>query len=221
MTVKAIIFDLDGLLIDSEPVWDSARRQMAAEVGKTWNEDDHRAVMGVSSDEWANYMIRRLALSVSPEEVQKEIINRMIAIYRKKVPYMPGAIEAVAMASQNFPTAIASGSHRQLIDVVVNDTPMRGKFRVILSADEIENGKPAPDIYLETARRLGFRPEQCLCLEDSANGILAGVRAGMKVVAVPDARFAPDKEFLGQAHLVLHSLAQFSLNTLEQLKEDC
>jgi HAD superfamily hydrolase (TIGR01509 family) len=217
MMIKAIIFDMDGLLVDSEPVWDKARSSMAAEAGKAWNKDDHKAVMGVSTAEWVDYMIQRLELTVSPQQVQDEIVQRMLEMYRERIPYLPGAVEAVALAAQNYPTALASGSHPSLIDVVTDDVHMAGKFQVILSADEVGVGKPSPDVYLETARRLGFPPEQCLCLEDSGNGILAGLRAGMKVIAVPDSRFAPKQEILDQAHLVLNSLTAFSLDTVEQL----
>lgn len=218
MTIEAIIFDMDGLLVDSEPVWDKARSSMAAEAGKEWNEKDHRAVMGVSTEEWASYMIQRLELTISPEEVQAEIVQRMLEMYREGVPYLPGAVEAVNLASGHYPTALASGSHPNLIEAVVNDAPMQGKFKVVLSADEVGVGKPAPDVYLQTAHRLGIPPQQCLCLEDSGNGILAGLRAGMKVVAVPDPRFAPSQEILRQAHLVLTSLEAFSLETIRQLE---
>jgi HAD superfamily hydrolase (TIGR01509 family) len=217
MTIEAVIFDMDGLLVDSEPVWDKARSSMAAEAGKEWNQDDHKAVMGVNTEEWAAYMIQRLELTISPQEVQAEIVQRMLEMYRQRVPYLPGAVEAVTLAAQNYPTALASGSHRSLIDAVTNDAQMRGKFQVIQSADEVGVGKPAPDVYLQTARRLGFSPETCLCLEDSGNGILAGLRAGMKVIAVPDPRFAPKQEILDQAHLVLDSLTAFSLDTIRQM----
>jgi HAD superfamily hydrolase (TIGR01509 family) len=217
MAIEAVIFDMDGLLVDSEPVWDRARSSMAAQAGKEWNKDDHKAVMGVSTEEWASYMIQRLELTISPEGVQAEIVQRMLEMYRERVPYLPGAVEAVNLAAQHYPTALASGSHPSLIAAVVDDAPMQGKFQVVLSADEVGVGKPAPDVYLETARRLGIPPQQCLCLEDSGNGILAGLRAGMKVVAVPDPRFAPNQEILGQAHQVLNSLETFSLETIRQL----
>ena len=217
MAIEAIIFDMDGLLVDSEPVWDKARRSMAAEAGKEWNERDHKAVMGVSTQEWVSYMIQRLELTISPDEVQEEIVHRMLEMYRERVPYLPGAIDAVNLASGHYPTALASGSHPNLIKAVVNDAPMQGKFQVVVSADDVGAGKPAPDVYLQTARRLGVPPQQCLCLEDSGNGILAGLHAGMKVVAVPDPRFAPTQDILGQAHLVLNSLEVFSLETIRQL----
>jgi len=214
--IEAVIFDMDGLLVDSEPVWDAARKAMADEVGKAWNKDDHKAVMGVSTQEWVDYMINRLELTLSPQEVQDQIISRMVEMYRAGIPYHPGAVEAVRLAAQHFPTALASGSFRALIDTVTADAAMRGQFQVILSADEVGAGKPAPDVYLEAAQRLGIQPENCVCLEDSGNGILAGVRAGMKVIAVPDPRFPPAAEKLNQAHRVLASLSELSLATLTQ-----
>jgi len=217
--IEAVIFDMDGLLVDSEPVWDRARKGMADEAGKDWNKDDHKAVMGVSTEEWANYMITRLALTLTPAEVQDRIIARMVEMYQAGIPYFPGAIKAVNLAAAHYPTALASGSHPTLIDTVTADAALRGKFRVIVSADEVGPGKPSPDVYLATAARLGVKPENCVCMEDSGNGILAGVRAGMKVIAVPDARFPPAAAKLNQAHLVLTTLSDFSLELLDQLGE--
>jgi HAD superfamily hydrolase (TIGR01509 family) len=217
--IEAVIFDMDGLLVDSEPVWDQARKSMADEAGKDWNKNDHRAVMGASTQEWVDYMINRLDLAISPQRVVHQVIDRMAGLYRAGIPYFPGAVEAVNLAAQNYPTALASGSHRTLIDTVTADTAMQGKFQVILSADEVGAGKPSPDVYLAAADRLGIKPQNCVCLEDSGNGILAGVRAGMKVIAVPDPRFPPAAEKLDQAHVVLKTLSDFSLELVSQLGE--
>ena len=217
MVIEAVIFDLDGLLVDSEPVWDEARRAMADEAGTSWTSDDHKAVMGVSTQEWADYMIDRLELERSPQEVIDEVVARMVAMYRSGVPYLPGAIDSVDLATSHYPTALASGSHPTLVEAVMADEALRGKFQVVVTADEVGAGKPAPDVYLVTAGRLGVPPEACVCVEDSGNGILAGVRAGMKVIAVPDPRFPPDAEVLDQADAVLPSLSELSLELLEEL----
>ena len=214
--IKAIIFDMDGLLVDSEPYWNKARQDMAAQAGKDWTADDHEAVKGVSTQEWVDYMIERLELKLSPQEIQDQVLNRLIALYQERIPFLPGAIEAVNLAVQHFPTALASGSHPSLIKAVIQDPRMQDKFRVIVAADEVGAGKPAPDVYLEAARRLGIKPEQCVCLEDSGNGILSGKRAGMKVIAVPDPQSPPKEDILAQADLVLDSLTGFSLSILEQ-----
>lgn len=209
--IKAIIFDMDGLLIDSEPCWDEARRIMADEVGVAWNKDDHKAVMGVSTHEWVSYMKKRLSLEMDDKELEDRIITNMRQIYRERIPFLPGALETVKLASANYPTGLASGSPQGLIETVTADPRLQGKFQVILSGDNFEKGKPAPDIYLAAAEQLQVTPENCVCLEDSGNGILAGKNAGMKVIAVPDPRFMPSQDKLGQADLILSSLTEFSL----------
>ncbi len=215
--IDAIIFDMDGLLIDSEPVWDKARSIMAAEAGIDWNTDDHKAVMGVSTHEWVSYMITRLKLDMPPEAVEKHIVDQMVALYKEQIPYFPGAVEAVALASTHYPTGLASGSPRQLIDTVTGDRAMSGRFQAILSGDQVAHGKPSPDIYLAVARMMDADPGRCVCVEDSGNGILAGKRAGLKVIAVPDPRFSPSPEKLAQADVVLDALTQFSQETLKTL----
>lgn len=207
--LEAIIFDNDGLLVDSEPVWDEARRTMAAEAGKGWTSDDHKAVMGVSTDEWTTYMIERLGLQMPAEAVVDQVIQRMVALYEAGIPFLPGAVEAVTLAAQHYPTAVASGSHPDLLAVVMQHPDLQGKFQAVVSADEIGAGKPAPDVYLAAAARLGVDPTRCLCLEDSGNGILSGKRAGMQVIAVPDPRFPPRDEHLAQADYILNSLLEF------------
>lgn len=216
--IKAIIFDLDGLLVDSEPHWNEARRQMATERGKDWNQDDSKACMGVSTRTWANYMIRRLELDLSPDHVVSRIVGTMQAFYAHQIPYLPGAVEAVDLAARFYPTGLASGSHRSLIDTVLNDTPMRGKFKAVVCSDQVPAGKPASDVYLETARELGVKAVDCVCLEDSVNGILAGRAAGMKVIAVPDHRLPPSQEVLHQADIVLPSLQAFNLGVIQSLE---
>ena len=218
--IQAVIFDMDGLLVDSEPVWDKARKAMADIAGKPWSTIDHDAVMGVSTDEWADYMIERLELAMSRQEVIDEVVGRMTEMYRQGVPYLPGAVELVELAAADYRTGLASGAHPALIDIVVSDEPMAGRFEVIVAADEVGVGKPAPDVYLETASRLGVDPARCVCLEDSGNGILSGVAAGMKVIAVPDPRFPPASEKLERADLVVDSLSEVTLERIAALGRD-
>lgn len=216
--IEAIIFDMDGLLIDSEPCWDEARRIMAAEAGVDWNNDDHKAVMGVSTNEWVEYMMRRLSLTIPATEVEETIIATMRDLYNQRIPFLPGAEQAVTLAAKSYPLGLASGSPRSLIDTVTAAPSLRGKFRVILSGDQFPHGKPAPDIYLAAARALGVQPKNCVCLEDSGNGILAGANAGMKVIAIPDQRFIPSKDKLNKANVVLGSLMEFSPEVLASLQ---
>ena len=215
--LSAVIFDMDGLLIDSEPKWDQARADMAARLGKSWNEDDHAAVMGVSTEEWAEYMRDRWNLDMPAKDIIQEVVGRMRGIYNERIPFREGAVEAVDLAAAHYRTALASGSERSLIDLVTSSPELSGKLEVILSADQVERGKPNPDVYLETAKRLGVDPKRCVCLEDSKNGILSGLNAGMKVIAVPDERFPVDEEVLKRADAVLKSLDEFSLDLLRSL----
>ncbi len=215
--IQAVIFDMDGLLVDSEPVWDKARKAMADVAGKPWGTLDHDAVMGVSTDEWAEYMIERLELTMTRQEVVDEVIGRMTEVYREGVPYLPGAIELIDLVAARFRTGLASGAHPALIDIVTADSPMQGKFEIIVAADEVGVGKPAPDVYLEAARRLGVDPVDCVCLEDSGNGILSGIAAGMKVIAVPDPRFPPAAEKLERADLVVGSLTELTPEHISEL----
>lgn len=215
--LEAVIFDMDGLLVDSEPYWDKARQIMAAEVNINWNEEDHKAVMGVSTAEWVAYMIKRLNLQIPPISVEKRIITNMIELYDKQIPFLPYAIESVSLSANNFSTGLASGSPTNIIETVTSSPLLKGKFDIIVSGDLFANGKPSPDIYLATAHQLNVTPNRCVCLEDSGNGILAGKRAGMKVIAVPDPRFPPSSDHLAEADIVLDTLKQFSLATIRQL----
>lgn len=212
--IQAVIFDLDGLLIDSEIVWNAVRSEVAAKQGVGWTNDDQRAVMGVSTAAWTAYMIDRLGLELTSEEVQKLVVERMIASYKKRIPFKPGATEVVKLAGAHYPLALASGSVRELIDLVVASPEFAGRFQVVVSADEVARGKPHPDVFLEAARRLSVPPEACVCLEDSGHGIDAGKAAGMRVVGVPDPRFMPSPESLGHADVVLGSLTEARLEHL-------
>ena len=215
--IKAVIFDMDGLLIDSEPKWDQARADMAERLDKRWGKEDHHAVMGVSTEEWATYMRDSWDLDMSLEEIVEEIVGGMRGYYHAQIPFRKNAVEAVNLAAEHYRTALASGSERSLIDLVTTSEELGGKFEVVLSADQVERGKPHPDVYLETAKRLGVEPEYCLCLEDSKNGMLAGLNAGFKVIGIPDPDFPVDKEVLGRVDAVLESLDGFTLELIESL----
>jgi HAD superfamily hydrolase (TIGR01509 family) len=214
---KAVIFDMDGILIDSEPVWNEARVRMATRLGKTWTHQDHEAVMGVSTKEWVAYMLARLEPPLSAAEVEEEIGQTMTELYHEAIPFMPYAVDAVKRVKSHYRLGLASGSIRKLIDIVTTAPELKDKFEVILSADQVERGKPSPDVYLKTAELMGVKPENCICIEDSGNGVLAGKAAGMKVIAVPDHRFPAKPEKLAAADVILDSLAQVDRVLLESL----
>jgi HAD superfamily hydrolase (TIGR01509 family) len=208
--IDAVVFDLDGVLIDSEHVWDEARRALAAERGGRWNDRASRDMMGMSSLEWSRYMHDVIGLQESPEEISAEVVRRLQAIYREQLPLLPGAVEAVDRLAARWPLAVASSSNRELIDLVLELSALDRRFRVTVSSEEVARGKPAPDVYLEAARRLGVEPSRCAAIEDSENGIRSAKAAGMCVLAIPNPQFPPADEALSQADDVLESLDELT-----------
>jgi HAD superfamily hydrolase (TIGR01509 family) len=208
--IDAVVFDLDGVLIDSEHVWDEARRALAAERGGRWNDRASRDMMGMSSLEWSRYMHDVIGLQESPEEISAEVVRRLQAIYREQLPLLPGAVEAVDRLAARWPLAVASSSNRELIDLVLELSALDRRFRVTVSSEEVARGKPAPDVYLEAARRLGVEPGRCAAIEDSENGIRSAKAAGMCVLAIPNPQFPPADEALSQADDVLESLDELT-----------
>jgi HAD superfamily hydrolase (TIGR01509 family) len=204
--IAAVVFDLDGLLLDSEQVWDSAREQLAKERGGRWHERAQRDMMGMSSREWSRYMHETIGLPESPEEINAEVVRRLEALYRQQLPVLPGAREAVERLAARWPLGLASSSNRELIDLVLAELGISHLFRATVSSEEVPRGKPAPDVYLEAARRLGVDAAQAAAVEDSRNGILAAKAAEMRTIAIPNAHFPPGEEALAQADVVLESL---------------
>ncbi len=219
MSVDAVVFDLDGLLLDSEQLWDEAREELARERGGRWHPGAQRDMMGMSSPEWSRYMHDRIGLRESPEEINRLVVERMLALYDKKLPLLPGAVDAVERLGERWPLGLASSSNRPLIDRVLELSGLARWFRVTVSSEEAARGKPAPDVYLEAARRLGVDPARAAAVEDSHNGIRAARAAGMAVIAIPNAHFPPGEEALAEADLVLDSLAELTPEAVERAAE--
>jgi HAD superfamily hydrolase (TIGR01509 family) len=208
--IEAVVFDLDGVLLDSEHVWDEARRQLAAERGGRWHERASRDMMGMSSLEWSRYMRDEIGLRDPPEEISAEVVRRLEEIYRRELPLIEGAVEAVERLAACWPLALASSSNRELIDLVLELSGLAPYFRVTVSSEEVARGKPAPDVYLEAARRLGVAPKRCAAVEDSENGIRSARAAGMRVVAIPNPDFPPESDALNLADEALESIAELT-----------
>jgi HAD superfamily hydrolase (TIGR01509 family) len=208
--IDAVVFDLDGVLLDSEQLWDEAREELARERGGRWHEGAQRDMMGMSSTEWSRYMHDVIGLREPPEEISAEVVRRLERRYRERLPLLPGAVEAVERLSARWPLGLASSSNRPLIDLVLEVSGLGRLFRATVSSEEVPRGKPAPDVFLEAARRLLVAPERAAVVEDSENGILAGRAAGMRVVAIPNSHFPPGKEALRAADVVLGSLAELT-----------
>ena len=205
---SAVIFDVDGLLVDSEQYWDEARRTFVAEHGGGWTSDDQRRVMGANSAEWARYIADRFEIAMPPEQIIQDVQQRILDRYQEHVPVLPGALETVRALASRYALGVASSGPCPVIEGVLNHLGIRESFAAVVSADEVARGKPAPDVYLEAARRLDVDPRRVVAFEDSANGAAAARAAGMKVIAVPNRQYADPRQFAG-ADRVLHSLVDF------------
>ena len=211
------MFDLDGVIVDSEPVWEQVRRQVVAEHGGRWAPDAQQRIMGMSTGEWARYLSRDLGVGLPPETVAATVIEGMRARYREGVPLMPGAAEAVRALAGHWPIGLASSSPPALIDAVLDGAGLRECFTVALSTEQVQRGKPAPDIYLAVTARLGRRPGRCAAVEDSTNGLLSAAAAGLQVIAVPHPRYPPEPAALQKAKVVLTSLEELTVQTITDL----
>jgi HAD superfamily hydrolase (TIGR01509 family) len=208
--IDAVVFDLDGLLLDSEQVWDAERERLARERGGRWHDRAQSDMMGMSSLEWSRYMHEQLGLAEPPEEINAEVVRRMEARYRERLPLLPGAVEAVERLAGRWPLGLATSSNRQLIDLALELAGIERLFRATVSSEEVARGKPAPDVYLEASRRLGVEASSAAAVEDSHNGILAARAAGMRVIAVPNPHFPPNPEAVAEADVVLRSLHELT-----------
>jgi HAD superfamily hydrolase (TIGR01509 family) len=208
--IEAVVFDLDGVLIDSEHVWDEARQNLAEERGGRWTENASRDMMGMSSPEWSRYMRDDIGIDEEPDEISAEVVRRLERIYRRELPLIEGAHQAVERLATRWPLGVASSSNRELIDLVLELSGLARFFAATVSSEEVPRGKPAPDVYQEAARRLGVAPERCVAVEDSENGILSAKGAGMRVLAIPNPQYPPHDEALAAADDVLGSLAELT-----------
>jgi len=208
LSVQAVVFDLDGVLVQTEELWDEVRERFARERGGRYDAEAQRAMMGMSSIEWSRFMNEELGVPEPPERISAEVVRRMEARYRERLPLIDGAREAVERLAARWPLGVASSSNRPLIDAVLELSGLARFFQATVSSEEVAGGKPAPDVYLETAKRLGVDPTRCAAVEDSHSGIRSARAAGMRVIAIPNAPFPPDEEALAEADVVLPSLAE-------------
>ena len=205
--IKAVVFDLDGVLIDSEPVWEQVRRGLVAERGGHWAPDAQRRLMGMSTPEWARYLSEDLGVGLPPDQVARVVIDRMTARYTEHVPLMDGAVAAVHRVAARWPLAVASSAPAVLIQTVLTAAGLRSCFSVVMSTEQVAHGKPAPDIYLAVTAALGCPPPDSAAVEDSSNGLRSAAAAGLLVIAIPQPQYPPDPDALARASLVLPSLA--------------
>ncbi len=210
----AVVFDLDGVLIQSEEVWDRVREGFVRERGGRYDAEVQRAMMGMSAPEWSRYLRDVAGVPGSPEEIDREVVRRMLDAYRQELPLLPGAVAAVRRAAAAFPLGLASSSNREIIDAVLELAGLADAFAVTVSSEEVARGKPAPDVYLEAARRLAVAPARCVAVEDSHAGIRSAKAAGLRVVAIPNPSYPPDEEALAAADVRLGSLDELTVAVL-------
>jgi HAD superfamily hydrolase (TIGR01509 family) len=203
---RALVFDLDGVLLDSEQVWNEAKEQLVRERGGRWRDDAPRRMMGMSSPEWARYLRDELGVPLEIGAISDEVVRRLERIYRTELPLIDGAVEAVERLATRVPLGLASSSNREIIDLFLELSGLGSRFAAVISSEEVERGKPAPDVYLEVLRRIGANPARSVAVEDSENGIRAAKAAGMRVVALPNPHYPPAPDALAQADDVLDSL---------------
>ena len=204
--IEAVVFDLDGVILASEEVWDDVRERYVRERGGRYDERTQRAMMGMSSPEWSRFLYEEAGVPDPPEEINTEVLRRMVARYRERLPLVPGAREAVERLAARWPLGLASSSNRPLIDAALELAGLSELFRATVSSEEVGRGKPAPDVYLEAARRLGVAPARSAAVEDSHSGIRSAKAAGMRVLAIPNATYPPDEAALAEADVVLASI---------------
>jgi HAD superfamily hydrolase (TIGR01509 family) len=213
--IDAVVFDLDGLLLDTEQVWDGVREELVRERGGRWHQRAQADMMGMSSREWSRYMHDELGLPEAPDEINAAVVERMQGRYREALPAIDGAVDAVRRLAGRWPLGLASSSNRPLIDLALQELGIADLFLATVSSEEVERGKPAPDVYLETSRRLGVAPERAAAVEDSESGIRSAKAAGMLVVAIPNRHFPPGGDALALADVRLPSLAELSPDVVE------
>jgi HAD superfamily hydrolase (TIGR01509 family) len=216
--IRAVAFDLDGVLLDSEERWTRAKRALVEETGGRWKPEATRAMLGMSSPEWSRYLHDELGVPLAPEEINDAVVARMLEDYRRDLPLIEGAVDAVRRLAARWPLALATSSNREVIDVVLETSGLAEAFAAaVVSSEEVARGKPAPDVYLEAAARLGVAPADAAAIEDSTNGLLAARAAGMAVVAIPNPAFPPSEEALAAADVVLESIVELTPATVEAL----
>jgi HAD superfamily hydrolase (TIGR01509 family) len=215
--IAAVVFDLDGVILESEEVWDEVRGRYVVERGGRYDAEAQRAMMGMSAPEWSRYLSDELGVPGRPEQISDDLVALMTARYREELPLIPGAAEAVERLAARWPLGLASSSNRRLIDAVLELSGLDRYFRATVSSGEVERGKPAPDVYLEAAQRLDVAADLCVAVEDSHAGIRSAEAAGMRVIAIPNPSYPPEPEALDLADRVLQSIAELTVAAVESL----
>lgn len=213
---EAVIFDLDGVLLDSEQVWNEAKQAVVEAAGGHWRPEAPVAMMGMSAPEWSAYLRDELSVALSAEAINQAVVERMEQRYRTALPLLPGAVEAVRRLAGRWPLGLASSSDRPVIELALGTAGLTTCFRATVSSEEVPRGKPAPDVYLEAARRLGVDPRRTVAIEDSSNGLRSAAAAGTAIIAVPNEHYPPDPDALALAALSFGGVAEIDEVAVER-----
>jgi HAD superfamily hydrolase (TIGR01509 family) len=216
--IEAVVFDMDGVLLDSEPVWHEVRRDFVAAHSGRWEEQDQRAMMGANSAQWSAYIRGHFHLALTEKEIYGAVVMALRDRYSRTLPLLPGAGAAVRRLSSAFRLGLASSSPAELIDFVLSSARLSRCFATVVSSDDVARGKPAPDVYLRACSLLEVEPQRAAAVEDSSNGIRAAWAAGMAVVAVPNPSFPASAEALALASAVLPSLEPLTEDFVNALR---
>jgi HAD superfamily hydrolase (TIGR01509 family) len=216
-SIKAVVFDLDGVIIDTEEVWEEVRRGYVAEFGREFRPDSQDRMMGMSTGEWSAHLADEVGVPRTPEEVASDVLSRMADRYRADLPLISGAVGVVRSLRGHYRLALASSSARILIDQVLETAGITDAFEVTLSTEEVPRGKPAPDVYLTAVQRLGLTPADCAAIEDSSNGLRSAAAAGLAVIAVPHGVYPPAADALAQARLVVSGISEITPEVITTL----
>jgi len=212
----AVIFDLDGVLADSERLWSEAKEALTRETGGTWRDEAPAAMLGMSSPEWSRYLHDELGVPLEPGEITSRVVARMVVLYRERHPVYPGAPESVRAISARWPVGLASSANREIIELFLEVSGLAGRFAATVSSEEVAHGKPAPDVYIEAARRIGVPASGCVAVEDSSNGLRSAAAAGMMVIAVPSPDYPPAEDALALAGLRVKGIAEVTPALIER-----
>lgn len=216
-SIEAVVFDLDGVLIDTEEAWDATRRDLAADAGRPWPPDATVRMLGMSTPEWSRYLLETVGVPGTAEEVARTVIDRMARAYAVRLPLIPGAVETVVRLAQRWRLGLATSAPRVLIDVVLSGSGLTGRFEATVSTEEVSAGKPSPVVYQAVTELLGVRPERTVAIEDSSNGLRSAAAAGLHVLAVPNRAFPPEPDALALASTSVSGLAEITPELVESL----
>ncbi|KUL32712.1 HAD family hydrolase [Actinoplanes awajinensis] len=218
MSIEAIVFDLDGVIIDTEEVWEEVRRAYVAGHGREFLPDSQDRMMGMSTVEWSTHLAEEVGVPLPPAQVATDVLGKMAERYRESLPLIPGSVETVRALGARYRLALASSSARLLIDQVLDTAGLTDAFELTLSTEEVARGKPAPDVYLKAVAELGLTPEVCAAVEDSSNGLRSAGSAGLAVIAVPHGVYPPAPDALAQASLVVKAVTEVTVDAVAALR---